>query len=322
MDLEVRHLRVLVAVADHGSVTKAAAALGLSQPSLSSQLRRIERELGAPLFERSHDGMVPTELGRTVLAKARSVLADMADLRTQNVSSDDAGRAVELRMGSMPGPLLAAMVPHIVRLYGKSAPHGGTLAVRSHTDASLIGLVRMVQQNRLDAALMMDIIGYETPTPEGVKRAVLVATEPMFVALSERHRLAGKEIIDLRELDGEQWVVDPGDDLGPAYLRKACRDAGFEPVIAHQVTDVGTARGFVSSGQCVFVAQAMFQEGYGIVVRPLRGDPLVQRRELVWSDRCPVDKNLLVRAANEAYLELVDQNASFYRWWADHRNES
>src|SRR5258706_1064134 len=129
MELEVRHLRVLVAVADHGSVTKAAATLGLSQPSLSSQLRRIEKELGAPLFDRSHEGMVPTELGRSVLAKARSVLADMADLRTRNVCADDANRAVELRIGSMPGPLLARMVPHVVRLYGRTHADGRALSV-------------------------------------------------------------------------------------------------------------------------------------------------------------------------------------------------
>ena len=319
MELEVRHLRVLVAVADHGSATKAAAALGLSQPSLSSQLRRIERVLGAPLFERSREGMVPTDLGRTVLAKARSVLADMADLRTQNLVVEDSSRAIELRFGSMPGPLLAAIIPHVVRLHGRSGPNNQPLSVRSHTDPSVVGLLRMVQQNRLDAALITDIAGYETPTPDGIGRVVLVPVEPIFVALSEQHPLAVEDIVDLADLAGEQWVVDPNDDLGgTAYLRKACREAGFEPNIAHQVSDGATARNFVSSGQCVFLAQAPFREGHGIVVRPLAGDPLVQRHELVWSDRCPVDRDIIVRAAGEAYLELVDRNPSFYRWWADH----
>jgi len=317
MELEVRHLRVLVAVADHGSATKAAAALGLSQPSLSSQLRRIEREMGAPLFERSRDGMVPTDLGRTVLAKARSVLADMADLRGHNAAAEDPGRLVELRIGAMPGPILSRIVPHIVRLHAPCGP----LTVRTHTDASAAGLMRAVQQNRLDATLLMEIHGYDTPTPDGLKRTVLVPAEPIFVAISEHHPLAAKEIVDLADLAGERWVCDPTDDFGgTAYLRKACRDAGFEPNIAYEASDTGTARGFVSSGQCVFLAQAPFQEGHGIVVRPLLGDPLLQTHELVWSERCPVDKDLLVRAAGEAYLELVDHNPSFYRWWADHRS--
>jgi molybdate transport repressor ModE-like protein len=292
MELEVRHLRVLVAVADHGSVTKAAAALGLSQPSLSSQLRRIERVMGAPLFERSRGGMVPTDLGRKVLAKARSVLADMADLRTHNTATGD-NAPVELRIGSMPGPLLAAIIPHIVRLYAQCGP----LTVRTHTDGSAAALLRAVQQNRLDAALLMETEGYTTQTPEGLKRIVLVPVEPIFVALSEQHPLAAKEIVDLGDLAGERWVCDPTDDFGTAYLRKACRDAGFEPNIAYEASDTSSARGFVSSGQCVFLAQAPFQEGHGIVVRPLAGDPLVQSRDLVWSDRSPVDKDLLVKAA-------------------------
>jgi DNA-binding transcriptional LysR family regulator len=325
MELEVRHLRVLVAVADHGSATKAAAALGLSQPSLSSQLRRIEKEMGAPLFERSRDGMVPTELGRTVLAKARLVLADMAELRGQtSVAGAD---AIELRIGSMPGPMLSAIIPHIERLHCASSspltgahPHLGPLTVRSHTDGSAAALIRMVQQNRLDATLLLEIHGYDALTPEGLRRVVLVPAEPVFIALPERHPLAAKDVIDLADLAEERWVCDPTDDYGTAYLRKACRDSGFEPIIAYEVSDTGTARGFVSSGQCVFLAQAPFLEGHGIVVRPLLGDPLVQRHELICSERCPVDRDLLVRAAAEAYLELVDRNPSFYRWWADHRS--
>lgn len=316
MELEVRHLRVLVAVADHGSATKAAAALGLSQPSLSAQLRRIERVMGAPLFERSRDGMVPTDLGRKVLAKARAVLADMADLRSHHVAPDES-RTVELRFGAMPGPILSVIIPHIMRLHEACGP----LTVRTHTDGSAAGLLRAVQQNRLDATLLMEIQGFATPTPEGLKWVVVVPVEPIFVALSEQHPLASKDIVDLVDLAGEKWVCDPTDDFGgTAYLRKACREAGFEPNIAYEASDTGTARGFVSSGQCVFLAQAPFLEGHGIVVRPMVGDPLVQSHELVWSDRCPVDKELLVRAANEAYLELVDRNPSFYRWWADHRS--
>jgi DNA-binding transcriptional LysR family regulator len=213
-----------------------------------------------------------------------------------------------------PGPILSAIIPHIERL------HCGPLTVRSHTDGSAAALIRMVQQNRLDATLLLEIHGYDAPTPEGVRREVLVPAEPIFIALSERHPLATKDIVDLADLADERWVCDPTDDYGTAYLRKACRDAGFEPNIAYEVSDTGTARGFVSSGQCVFLAQAPFLEGHGIVVRPLLGDPLMQRHELIYADRCPVDKDVLVRAAGEAYLELVDRNPSFYRWWADHRS--
>jgi DNA-binding transcriptional LysR family regulator len=74
MDLELRHLRIIQAVATAGSVTKAAAALGQAQPAVSAQLRRIERGLGGELFERGRNGVSPTPLGELVLARARVLL--------------------------------------------------------------------------------------------------------------------------------------------------------------------------------------------------------------------------------------------------------
>ncbi|MGQ4420892.1 LysR family transcriptional regulator, partial [Streptomyces sp. SAS_269] len=74
MELELRHLRVLCAIADAGSVGRAAAQLGYSQPAVSTQLRRIERHLGEPLFERGASGVRPTPYGAEVVAQARDVL--------------------------------------------------------------------------------------------------------------------------------------------------------------------------------------------------------------------------------------------------------
>lgn len=74
MELELRHLRVLCAIADTGSVGRAAVLLGASQPATSTQLRRIERHLGAPLFERTAVGVAPTCFGVEVVAAARDLL--------------------------------------------------------------------------------------------------------------------------------------------------------------------------------------------------------------------------------------------------------
>lgn len=74
MDLELRHLRVVCAIADAGSVTKAASQLGLAQPALTAQPQRIERALGGPLFERDRRGARATPLGELVLARARGRL--------------------------------------------------------------------------------------------------------------------------------------------------------------------------------------------------------------------------------------------------------
>ena len=86
MDLEIRHLKVVCAIAETGSVTKAASRLGLAQPALTAQLQRIERILGGTLFERDRRGARPTALGELVLSRARVLLPAMKGLR------DDAAR--------------------------------------------------------------------------------------------------------------------------------------------------------------------------------------------------------------------------------------
>ncbi|MER6985092.1 LysR family transcriptional regulator, partial [Streptomyces carpinensis] len=83
MELEVRHLRVLCAVADSGSLHKAARELGMAQPSLSTQLGRIEHALGGQLFVRARTGCRPTPLGRVVLSRARPLVAEFAALVTE-----------------------------------------------------------------------------------------------------------------------------------------------------------------------------------------------------------------------------------------------
>ncbi|MGB8943558.1 MAG: LysR family transcriptional regulator, partial [Streptomyces sp.] len=83
MDLELRHLKTIRAIADAGSLTKAATALGLAQPALSAQLKRIERALGGELFERGRHGVRATALGEFVLARARVVLPAVSGLREE-----------------------------------------------------------------------------------------------------------------------------------------------------------------------------------------------------------------------------------------------
>lgn len=317
MELEFRHLRIVITVADEGSITRAAAVLGLSQPSLTSQLQRIERALGAPLFERAHTGVVPTSFGRTVLAKARAVISEMAHLRDTAVAARPAAdRPVLLRLGSYPGSLLSVVVPRLAEVFAVDHP---ALRVQAHSDPSTADLLARVRAGRLDAAIVVEHLGFELPTPEGVLREVVIPVEPRFVALSDGHRLAARTEVDLADLAEENWVVDPQRDHGAvSALRHACRVAGFAPRITHEITDAGVAREFVSSGQCVCLAQPTSSEGRGVVVRPLVGDPVRCRVDLAWHRDCPVDPVPVRRAVAGSYLELIDRNGSYRRWWAEH----
>src|SRR5947207_6505720 len=111
MELELRHLRVVCAVAESGSVTKAAARLGLAQPALTTQLQRIERTLGGPLFERDRRGARPTPLGELVLARAKVLLPAVDDLRTEAVRlASTKEQSSVYRIGSMGNSLMAGLV--------------------------------------------------------------------------------------------------------------------------------------------------------------------------------------------------------------------
>ncbi|WP_040906657.1 LysR family transcriptional regulator, partial [Streptomyces griseoflavus] len=105
MELEVRHLRALCAIADTGSLHRAARQLGVSQPSLSTQLRRVEQELGGALFVRARTGCRPTPLGRLVLSRARPLVTELRSLVTEARAAAVGGR--QLRIGSTASRALA-----------------------------------------------------------------------------------------------------------------------------------------------------------------------------------------------------------------------
>src|SRR4051812_18113624 len=113
MNLELRHLKVVCAIAETGSVTKAASLLGLAQPALTAQLQRIERTLGGPLFERDRRGARPTALGELVLARARVLLPAMKGLQDEAARLAGRNTAAGLsryRIGSTGGPIIGGLV--------------------------------------------------------------------------------------------------------------------------------------------------------------------------------------------------------------------
>jgi LysR family transcriptional regulator, hydrogen peroxide-inducible genes activator len=111
--MELHQLEYLLAVAEEGSVTRAAESLMLAQPSLSQQLRKLEREVGQPLFDRLPRGVVLTEAGRRLVEDARRILAGVRDAR-RHVADARSGVA---------GPLVVGAIPTV-------APFGGMATIR------------------------------------------------------------------------------------------------------------------------------------------------------------------------------------------------
>ncbi|GAA0670483.1 LysR family transcriptional regulator [Kitasatospora atroaurantiaca] len=316
MELEIRHLRIICAIDETGSLTRAAAALRLTQPGLSAQLRRIETLLGGPLFDRSSSGAVPTAYGEAVLARARAVLPAIDDLLGTTAPASRSGGAVpHFRLGSVNAPLLGGLITAL------KAHHPGARIV-TRGQGSSVPLVDDVANGRLDLAVVGDSPGYELAPRPGVALHP-VATEPLFVALPADHRLAARDEVTLDELADADWASPPpDDDRVREYWSTTFLATGQRMRTAHEV-EGRLLLEVVRSGHAVSLCQATFEEVPGIAVRPIAGSPLWYRHLLAWHRAGPLTHlgPALARRAGETHRAAASRSPAYRRWLQNHRTE-
>ncbi|QKW23536.1 LysR family transcriptional regulator [Kitasatospora sp. NA04385] len=311
MELDVRHLRVLCAIADTGSVRKAARRLGLAQPSLTTQLHRIERTIGGRLFTRERTGSRPTALGHWVLSRARPVITEM-DALVAAARAEAAGPGRRLRIGSVGSRAVAAWLR---RVHDRLPETDTTI----HIDISAIALLHLVAAEQLDTAFVHESEGFPLHVPAGTEQRVLVAREPQFVALAATHPAAGRPVVSLADLARDTWMVDPTADHEYAALRRVFAEAGLDPRVI-QVRDNATAAELVASGEAVRPCQPTSPPGPGTVLRPVHGDPLAVRLLLTWRPDTvggPALDGLWADLCH-AYLDLAGANPAYRAWLRRH----
>ncbi|MEU5127109.1 LysR family transcriptional regulator [Streptomyces mobaraensis NBRC 13819 = DSM 40847] len=314
VELEVRHLRALCAIADTGSVRKAALQLGMTQPSLTTQLRRIEGAIGGVLFTRGQTGSRPTPLGHSVLSRARPIVAEMTALVMAARDAACGMGGLCLRLGSVGGPTVAAWLRRVHRrLPGRDTT--------IHIEVSSAALIQLLATNQLDVALVQEPAGFPLHLPPGLERRVVVDCEPRFVALAAGHPVAALGCVALPELADDSWIVDPTADHDCAALRRALSTAGLNPRLL-QVRDTATAADLVASGEAVRLCQPTAEPTDGTVVRPLLGDPLTARLSLVSRTGALsiTEIDALYEDVAYAYEELARGSAA-YRAWRERRGE-
>lgn len=299
MDLEVRHLRALCAIADTGSLHRAARQLGVAQPSLSTQLRRIEQELGGALFVRARSGCRPTPLGRLVLSRARPLVADMRALVAEARAAAMGGP--ELRVGSTASKALAGWLR---RLRG----HGQDPTL--HMNVSPNALLRMVADGQLDVAFVHEVEGSPLRIPPELCLRVLMEREPQFVSLPTDHPAAAKSEVTLPDLADDRWMVDPTVDGEWDAVQRMFRAAGVNPHVLHG--DYYTADALVATGEVVAVCQPTHADSPTMAVRRLHGDPLGVR--LLLAARTETDLDGVYPALEEAYWEAARQAPAYREW--------
>lgn len=311
MELELRHLRVLCALADAGSVGRAAADLGYSQPAVSTQLRRIEGHFGEPLFKRGPTGVRPTPYGVEVVAQARDVLARAAAIGRRPAPGSTPARRT-LRLAATNSPMLVGTMSG-----ARARLPDVSLAVNSVYASSKI--VELLEEGTVDAAIAADYPGRELEHSDAVDHRGIV-TEPNFVALSSRHPLARRPQVALADLAEEPWFLTPDDGAGwPGVFYAACAAAGFTPSAVHEfLGDRLELQGMIADGLGVAVVQATTRPIPQVVVKPLTGTPLWCRYVLAWRRDTVSEEtaDALLQSATAAYRQLAARSPHLSTWAA------
>ncbi|MFD8547220.1 LysR family transcriptional regulator [Streptomyces sp. NPDC059649] len=313
MDLEIRHLRVVCAIAEAGSLTRAAASLGMTQPGLSAQLRRIETLLGGALFERRRAGSAPTPLGDLVLARARAILPGVDQLLADtDRATRHAAAPARLRVGSVGAPLLG----HLLLAVRELLPAAEVTARCGYAPAPLLD---DLCAGRLEAAVLGDHPGQEPPPRDGVLLHPLV-TEPVFALLPAGHPLADQEEVSLSGLAAEDWAAPrPDSDRTREYWSSVFALADRQPRVPYEAEGRQLIE-LVRAGLAVSLCQATFIEVPGVAVRPLAGNPLWYRHVLAWHRDGPLARpgEAVLRRVRDGYLSACADSPAYARWRQRH----
>jgi DNA-binding transcriptional LysR family regulator len=272
--MELRQLAYFVAVAEERSFTRAAERIPIAQPAISQQIRRLESELGERLLVRDRRGVSLTAAGEVLLPKARATLAAARDGR----------EAVSALRGLLTGRLLLGLVhplpdrrlPRLLGAFHRAHPAIELTLIEDQTDTLLAALTT----GALDAALIG--LGRYDRTPRDMQ-SLLVAREPVVVAVHPRHRLAGRGPVPLRALRDEPIVTLTRASKLRSTLETACHGAGFVPRIVAETSDLAVVVELAAEQLGVAVLPQSALDGAAGVIQLGLSQPRLERRILlVW----------------------------------------
>lgn len=274
--MNLRDLEYLVALAEHQHFGRAAAASYVSQPTLSTQIKKLESELGVDLVERGSRRVLLTAAGEQVVSRARAVLAQTQEIREVARTARDP-RSGRLRLGMFPtlGPYL---LPHVVPGLRERLPDLRLLL----TEAKTRELVDQLHEGVLDAALIAQ------PVLDDALHAESLFREGFVLAIPATHPLAdpGREVTTGSLRGEELLLLDEGHCLRDQAL-DVCRTTGATEQSGFQATSLETLRHMVAAGVGVTLLPRLAVSApstipEGVVLRELGQDPPHRDVALVW----------------------------------------
>lgn len=271
-DVSLVALRVFREVAERGTFTAAATALGYTQSAVSRQIASIERAAQAQLLERRREGVRLTPAGQLVLRNAAGVL-DQIDATAREL----AGLPVEggtVRLGWFPSAG-AILLPLAITMLHRSHP-GISVVTREGTTPAL---VRSLRAGTVELALLAAAPPFRPPDSETPALKLETLTErPLRLAVPANHRLAAGDSVDVSDLRGQRWIAGPSTDLMGVWPGLDER-----PEIAHTARDWLAKLRLVAAGAGITTVPASFESAVppGVRVVAVRGGPQELRRVIL-----------------------------------------
>ncbi len=295
-DLGLRRLRILREVAHHGGVTAAGQAMSYSASGISQQLSALEHDLGAKVLERRGRGVRLTPVGSVLLEHAEILLAAEREARAAVEQARDS-LAVELRVGVF-CTAAAGLLPLIIKDVAERHPEVRLTTRETDPDDAPLDL----RHGHLDLAFLLDYPDAPEPWLAGVT-SVPVGMDEVYLGAPSGWFDHGPA--DLADLADHDWVLAGARTYYGRAMRSACRGAGFEPRVVHEVDEQPTALALVAAGLGVTLMSDLgraFLPAAGVDVLPLR--QTVRRQLLV-----AYDQSAHGRPAVSAFLRSARRTA-------------
>jgi DNA-binding transcriptional LysR family regulator len=299
--MELRHLRYFVAVAEELHFGRAAKRLHIVQPTLSTQIQRLEAEVGVQLIHRTKRSVRLTEAGRIFLEEARLAL-DHSERAVRGARRAASGQMGSLNVGVTPNATYGVLT-EVVSLYRERCPDVAVIPREMHSTVQIEAL----REESIE-------VGFLRPPADQEYEDLEVkpfAREPLMAVLPKSHHLSALKRVPVESLAGESFLV-PRRELEPGYheqLMAICERAGFVPKVVQETTEIQVGMALTATGGYVGLLPASTRhlKMTGIVFKRLAEPVPEMELSVAWRSGAlsPVARAFLNVAEEVAHRQIV-----------------
>lgn len=272
--MEINQLAYLVAIAEEASFSRAAERLGVAQPSISQQVKKLEDELGTPLLDRLPRRVVPTAAGERLLEHARRILAELSDARRRLTDSAETVSG-SLTIGAIP-TIAPYLLPDLLKRFSSQYPDVQVDVVEDVTAR----LATMIEHGELDLAILSTLEGGPTVHVE------TIGHESLQLLLPKNHRLCKRRNVPWSELVDERFLVLQEMHCLSGQVSHMCQRRKVRPNVVMRGAQLSTIAEMVSAGLGVSVVPAMMvsrDKSASRISLPFAGEEPTRELCVAWS---------------------------------------